>query len=170
MPIPEGLLRAGFMSEIEALFDEVDTEKKGIVDLSLDSQSRTLQAALDLDDDDYALLMSWITYFDKNEDGVFDKNELAELIAVFSFLSELQSTPRTNYKKIDVICDWLFQLIDCDKSGTIEFKEIKFLLSTLHKLTGKLELDFFDEIDTDGSGTIEFDEFKELIKGVFLPK
>ena len=57
-----------------------------------------------------------------------------------------------------------FDLFDADKSGQIDFKELKAAFKALGFQVPKEELKkMFNDVDTDGSGEIEFPEFLQMM-------
>jgi len=57
-----------------------------------------------------------------------------------------------------------FNLFDADKSGFIDFKELRAAFKVLGFQTPKEELrKMFAEVDKDGSGSIEFPEFLQMM-------
>ncbi|XP_023394417.1 parvalbumin-like EF-hand-containing protein [Pteropus alecto] len=69
-----------------------------------------------------------------------------------------------------------FQALDKDKSGFIEWNEIKYVLSIVPNsgpaapLTDEEAEAVIQAADTDGDGRIDFEEFSELIKKEKFPK
>ncbi|XP_047613773.1 parvalbumin-like EF-hand-containing protein [Phacochoerus africanus] len=69
-----------------------------------------------------------------------------------------------------------FQTLDKDKSGFIEWREIKYALSAIPSagsiapLTDEEAEAVTQVADTDGDGRIDFEEFSELIKKEKIPK
>lgn len=74
-----------------------------------------------------------------------------------------------NDEKINEITKRAFDQIDTDKSGSLDFKELKKILYSLaidmgaEPPTEDDVQDTLDRLDSDKSGTIEFNEFKVLI-------
>lgn len=59
-----------------------------------------------------------------------------------------------------------FDLFDADKSGQIDFKELRAAFKALGFQVPKEELKkMFNDVDTDGSGEIEFPEVRECASG-----
>ena len=59
-----------------------------------------------------------------------------------------------------------FNLFDTDKSGAIDYRELKAAMRALGFETKKEEMKrIIDEIDADGSGEIEFPEFMQMMTG-----
>ena len=57
-----------------------------------------------------------------------------------------------------------FDLFDRDKSGAIDYKELKAALKALNMKIDKHELKkMITEVDADGSGSIEFPEFLQMM-------
>ena len=57
-----------------------------------------------------------------------------------------------------------FNLFDADKSGTIDYRELKTAMRALGFATKKQEvLHIMQEYDKDESGKIEFEEFKLIM-------
>jgi len=57
-----------------------------------------------------------------------------------------------------------FDLFDVDKSGAIDYKELKAALKALGMKIDKHELKkMITEVDADGSGSIEFPEFLQMM-------
>ena len=60
-----------------------------------------------------------------------------------------------------------FNLFDADKSGTIDYRELKTAMRALGFATKKQEvLHIMQEYDKDESGKIEFEEFKLIANSV----
>uniref|UniRef100_H3B1H1 Parvalbumin n=2 Tax=Latimeria chalumnae TaxID=7897 RepID=H3B1H1_LATCH len=63
-----------------------------------------------------------------------------------------------------------FQMLDKDKSGYIEWNEIKYILSTVPSTTPVVPLSdeeaeaIIQAADTDGDGRIDYQEFSDMIK------
>ncbi|XP_005988107.1 parvalbumin-like EF-hand-containing protein [Latimeria chalumnae] len=69
-----------------------------------------------------------------------------------------------------------FQMLDKDKSGYIEWNEIKYILSTVPSTTPVVPLSdeeaeaIIQAADTDGDGRIDYQEFSDMIKKEKIPK
>jgi len=93
---------------------------------------------------------------DKNNDGMLSKEEISE-----------GYEEHFGYTIDDEELDKLFDAIDTDKSGTIDYSE--FLMATMNEqqLLSKEKLKAaFKMFDKDGSGTISREEIKEALGGV----
>ena len=71
-----------------------------------------------------------------------------------------QSEAMQLFRSSPSLCNKAFQLLDKDKSGTIDFKEYMFLLHVHRNGSREDELNFDHQmIDKDGDGMISFEEY-----------
>ncbi|UZP45816.1 hypothetical protein NXS19_013628 [Fusarium pseudograminearum] len=89
----------------------------------------------------------------------FDKKELQQWYK--GFLKDCPSDPSS-------FADYVFNVFDSDKSGTIDFKEFICALSVTSR--GKMEdkLDWaFQLYDIDGDGKISYDEMLKIVEAIY---
>uniref|UniRef100_A0A7N5P4Y6 Parvalbumin n=1 Tax=Ailuropoda melanoleuca TaxID=9646 RepID=A0A7N5P4Y6_AILME len=129
-------------------------------DFSSQMKKMALAMGTSLSDKDIELLPT-----DMRHHGSFSYPQVPEHMQKFQASGQLDSAIRQ-----------AFQTLDKDKSGFIEWNEIKYILSTIPSsgptapLTDEEAEAVIQVADTDGDGRIDFEEFSELIKKEKMPK
>ncbi|XP_046319137.1 parvalbumin-like EF-hand-containing protein [Marmota monax] len=129
-------------------------------DFSSQMKKMALAMGTSLSDKDIELLPS-----DMRHHGSFNYLKFFEYMRKFQTSGQLESAIRK-----------AFQTLDKDKSGFIEWNEIKYLLTTIPSnmpnapLTDEEAEAMIQAADTDGDGRIDYEEFSELIKKEKTPK
>uniref|UniRef100_A0A8C3X302 Parvalbumin n=1 Tax=Catagonus wagneri TaxID=51154 RepID=A0A8C3X302_9CETA len=129
-------------------------------DFSTQIKKMALAMGTSLSDKDVDLLPA-----DMRHHGAFNYIKFFEYMRKFQASGQLESAIHK-----------AFQTLDKDKSGFIEWNEIKYILSAIPSsvptapLTDEEAEAVIQVADTDGDGRIDFEEFSELIKKEKIPK
>jgi len=132
------------------------------------------QAIKDLNGDDYKFLLEntnysrveirqWFKGFMMdNPGGLMSKAKFTNM-----FLQSLPYSPETRNVVI-IYCNRLFDAVDLDKAGKIDFREFLVSINVKHKGTPEQKLSItFKMYDTNRSGKISFRELIEALKLMF---
>ncbi|XP_075416272.1 parvalbumin-like EF-hand-containing protein [Tenrec ecaudatus] len=132
------------------------------MDEEFSSQMKKMALAMgtSLSDKDIELLPS-----DMRHHGSFN------YLKFFEYMQKFQATGQ-----LETVIRKAFQTLDKDKSGFIEWNEIKYILSTIPSsgptapLTDEEAEAMIQAADSDGDGRINFEEFSDLITKEKIPK
>ncbi|CAK4034293.1 Calcium-binding NCS-1 [Lecanosticta acicola] len=142
----------------------------GVVYLALDSQTLTLHKSQSkLSQQELADLQK-ATHFDKKELQQWYKGFLKDCPSGMLTKSEFQKIYKQFFPFGDPssFADYVFNVFDADKSGSIDFKEFICALSVTSR--GKMEdkLDWaFQLYDIDGDGKISYDEMLAIVEAIY---
>ena len=150
----------------------------------------------DLTPDDFEYFRKAFEAIDKNGDGLLDKDEIKQLFqdsthstisdsevikalqqadhnddGLIDFYEFVGNTLRIRREADDEICMKAFELFDKDKSGTIDVKEVKYLLRLMGVKVRSRQVDhFMKTYDVNGDGSISYDEFKVYYDSCIAPE
>ncbi|GKT36614.1 hypothetical protein ADUPG1_009546 [Aduncisulcus paluster] len=167
MPIPEELKDPELIQQVNIAFDEADTDGSGTIDVD---ELETLKTALDIKDDQFDVLIGWIKHFDRDGNGKFDREELLEIVVIFTIFTMLpELAEKGDMEHFDALADMLFSILDADHSGSLDKDEISFLLTTMSSCIGETPDEMFACIDRDSSGMVDRSEFLDLMRVLLGP-
>ncbi|KAL8728752.1 MAG: hypothetical protein Q9181_005237 [Wetmoreana brouardii] len=164
-PSKERITAAEFEASMAVLHRISGQTERSVIDSAADSSLSQSK----LSQDELAQLMK-STHFDKKELQQWYKGFLKDCPSGMLTKQEFQKIYKQFFPFGDPtsFADYVFNVFDSDKSGSIDFKEFICALSVTSR--GKMEdkLDWaFQLYDIDGDGKISYDEMLQIVEAIY---